>query len=78
MVYGAEVVLPTEITMGSLRVKIYDEATQDQLRCEGIDLLDEGRWQSTIKNTHYRQALKHYHQQFMRSREIQVNDQVLR
>jgi transposase InsO family protein len=27
MVYGAEVVLPPEITMGSLRVKTYDEAT---------------------------------------------------
>jgi hypothetical protein len=27
MVYRAEVVLPPEITMGSLRVKTYDEAT---------------------------------------------------
>jgi hypothetical protein len=27
MVYGAEAVLPPEVTMGSLRVKIYDEAT---------------------------------------------------
>jgi hypothetical protein len=27
MVYGAESVLPPEVTMGSLRVKIYDEAT---------------------------------------------------
>jgi hypothetical protein len=31
MVHGVEVVLPPEVTMGSLRVKIYDEATQDQL-----------------------------------------------
>jgi transposase InsO family protein len=31
MVYGVEVVLPPEVTMGSLRVKTYDEATQDQL-----------------------------------------------
>jgi hypothetical protein len=28
MVYGAEAVLPPEVTMGSLRVKTYDEATQ--------------------------------------------------
>jgi hypothetical protein len=26
MVYGAEAVLPLEFTMGSLRVKVYDEA----------------------------------------------------
>jgi transposase InsO family protein len=29
MVYGAKAVLPPEVTMGSLRVKTYDEATQD-------------------------------------------------
>jgi hypothetical protein len=43
MVYGAEVVLPPEVTMGSLRVKTYDKATQDQLQCEDIDLVDEQR-----------------------------------
>jgi hypothetical protein len=78
MVYGAEVVLPPEVTMVSLRVKTYDEAAQDQLRREDIDLVDERRWQSTIKNARYRQALQRYHQRFMRSRELQVDDLVLR
>jgi hypothetical protein len=41
MVYGAEVVLPPEVNLGSLRVKTYDEAAQDQLRREDIDLVDE-------------------------------------
>jgi hypothetical protein len=41
MVYGAEAVLPPEVTMGSLRVKTYDKAVQDQLRREDIDLVDE-------------------------------------
>jgi hypothetical protein len=58
MVYGAEVVLPLEVTMGSLRVQTYDEATQDQLRHEDVDLIDERRWQSAIKNARYRQTLK--------------------
>jgi hypothetical protein len=78
MVYGAEAVLPLEITMGSLRVNTYDEAAQDQLRREDIDLVDERRWQSAIKNARYRQALKRYHQWFVRSRELQVDDLVLR
>jgi hypothetical protein len=43
MVYGAEVVLPPEVTMDSLHVKTYDKATQDQLRCEDINLVDERR-----------------------------------
>jgi hypothetical protein len=77
MVYGAEAVLPPEITMGSLRVKTYDKATQDQLHRDDIDLVDERRWQSAIKNARYRQALKHYNQRFLRSRELQVDDLVL-
>jgi hypothetical protein len=63
--------------MGSLHVKTYDETVQDQLRHEDIDLADEQRWQSTIKNALYRQALKSYHQRFVRSRELQVDDLVL-
>jgi hypothetical protein len=77
MVYGAEVVLPPEVTIGSLCVKAYDEAAQDQLRREDVDLVDERRWQSAIKNAHYQQALKRYHQRFVRSRELQVDDLVL-
>jgi transposase InsO family protein len=77
MVYGADAVLPSEVIMGSLRVKTYDEGTLDQLRREDIDLVDERRWQSAIKNARYRQALKRYHQRFVRSRELQVDDLVL-
>jgi hypothetical protein len=78
MVYGAEAVLPPEVTMGSLRVKTYDEATQDQLQHEDIDLVDERKWQVAIKNARYRQTFKRYHQRFVRSRELQVDDLVLR
>jgi hypothetical protein len=43
MVYGAEAILPPEVIIGSLCVKTYDEDTQDQLRHEDIDLVDEQR-----------------------------------
>jgi hypothetical protein len=33
--------LPLEVNMGSLHVKTNDEVTQDQLRREDIDLIDE-------------------------------------
>jgi hypothetical protein len=78
MVYGVEVVLPPKVTMGSLHVKTYDKATQDQLWREDIDLVDERRWQTAIKNVRYRQELRRYHQRFVRSRKLQVDDLVLR
>jgi hypothetical protein len=78
MVYWAETDLPPEVTMGSLHVKTYDEAMQDHLRREDIDPVDKRRWQLAIKNARYWQALKRYHQRFVRSRELQVDDLVLR
>jgi transposase InsO family protein len=60
MVYVAEAILPPEVTMGSLRVQTYDEAAQDQLGHEDIDLVNERRWQSAIKNAWYHEALKRY------------------
>jgi hypothetical protein len=44
MVYGAEAVLPPEVTMDPLCVKTYDEATQGQLWHEDDNLVDERRW----------------------------------
>jgi hypothetical protein len=44
LAYKAEAVLPREVTMGSLRVQTYDEATQDQLWCDDIDPINELRW----------------------------------
>jgi hypothetical protein len=70
MVYGAEVILPPEVTMGFLRVQAYDEATQDQLRREDINLIDKRRWQSATKNARYCQALERYQEQFVPSREL--------
>jgi hypothetical protein len=48
LVYGAEVVIPPEVTMVSPRVQAYHEATQDQLWRDDIDLVDETRWQAAL------------------------------
>jgi hypothetical protein len=77
MVYETEAVLPLEVTMSSLRVQVYDEAAQDQVRCEDIDLADGRRWQYAIKNAWYRQTLKRYQERFVRNRELKVDDLVL-
>ena len=41
LVYGAEVVLPSELSLGSPRVTLYNEANQDELRRDDLDYLEE-------------------------------------
>jgi hypothetical protein len=51
---------------------------QEQLRCEDVDFIDERRWRAAIQNAQYNQALMRYHQRFVHSRELRVEDLVLR
>jgi hypothetical protein len=78
LVYGAEACLPLEISMGSLRVRAFDEDLQEQQHRQDVDLIDERRRRAAVRNARYNQALRHYHQRFMRSRELRVGDLVLR
>jgi hypothetical protein len=64
--------------MGSPRVQSFGESMQEQLRREDMDFIDERRWQAKIRNARYNQALRRYHQLFVRSRELRVGDLVLR
>jgi len=78
LVYGAEACLPPEILLGSPRVQAFDESMQEQLQRDDVDLVDEWRWRATIRNKRYNQALRHYHQRFVHSRELRAGDLVLR
>jgi hypothetical protein len=78
LVYRTEACLPSEITMGSLRVQAFDEDLQEQQRRQDVDLVDEQRWRAAVRNARYNQALLRYHQQFVHSRELWVGDLVLR
>jgi hypothetical protein len=78
LVYGAEACLPPEIIMGSSWVQAFDECIQEQIRREDVDFIDERRWQAAIRNARYNQALRLYHQWFVHSRKLGVEDLVLR
>jgi hypothetical protein len=78
LVYGAEACLPLEIIMGSPRLQSFDESMQGQLRREDVDFIDKHRWRAAIRNAWYNQALRRYHQRFVHSRELRVEDLVLR
>jgi hypothetical protein len=78
LVYGAKACLPPEIIMDSPQVQSFDESMQEQLRREDVDFIDESRWQAAIRNARYNQAFRRYHQRFVHSRELRVEDLVLR
>jgi hypothetical protein len=78
LVCGAEARLPPETLMGSPQVQSVGESMQEHLRREDVDFVDERRWQATIRNARYNQALRRYHQLFVHSRELGVGDLVLR
>jgi hypothetical protein len=48
LVYGAKIVIPPEVTMVSSHLQAYDEAAQDQLRHDDVDLLDKKRWEAAL------------------------------
>lgn len=49
MVYGAEAVLPSELSLGSARVALYNEADQDGLRRDDLDYLEERRRHAALR-----------------------------
>jgi hypothetical protein len=64
--------------MGSPQVQSFDESMQEQLQREDVDFIDKHRWRAAIQNARYNQALRRYHQRFVHSRELRVEDLVLR
>ena len=41
LVYGAKAILPLELSLGSPRVALYNEANQDELQRDDLDYLEE-------------------------------------
>ena len=61
LVYGAEVVLPSDIRHDSLRVAAYVEADNEKATQESLDILDEERELAAAKSAIYQQDLRRYH-----------------
>ena len=78
IVYGAEAVLPTELTYGSPRVLSYDELEQEQMRQDDAMLLEEDRLRAAVRAACYQQALRRYHSRKVHARSFEEGDLVLR
>jgi hypothetical protein len=77
-VYGAEVVLPTDIIHDAPRVVLYTEEEAKEAREDDVDLLEEAREQTLSRTTTYQQNLRCYHAQKVNLRRFQEGDLVLR
>jgi hypothetical protein len=78
LVYGTEAVLPTDLEYGSLKVKGYDENTNQQGREDSLDQIDEARDVAMMHSARYQQALRRYQAQKIRRRDFNEGDLVLR
>jgi len=77
MVYGFEVVLPTDLKYESPRLKAYNEQTNKETRENTVDQLEEARDMALLNSARYQKKLQRYHDKHVRKRDLNVGDLVL-
>src|SRR4051812_46930129 len=78
LVYGAEVVLPSDLIHQSPRVKAYIEEDAEVSRQDDLDIIEEVRIVAEQRSTTYQQKLHKYHSQRLQNRSFRKGDLVLR
>jgi hypothetical protein len=78
LVYGAEVILPTDLEYGSPRVRGYNEGANKRAREDSLDQLDEARIVALMHSARYQQALRRYQARKVQCRDFSEGDLVLR
>jgi hypothetical protein len=77
LVYGVEVMLPTNLEYGSPRLRAYNEQGNDVARENALNQLEEARDIALLHSVRYQQNLRRYHHKHIRSRDLNVGDLVL-
>ena len=78
LTYGAEAVIPTEVSLCSARVVGFDPIQNADLMTEHLDWLKECREVATIRLAEYQQRLAHRYDRDIKGREFSAGDLVLR
>lgn len=76
--YGAEAVLPTELSLGSPHVRHYDEDKAEKAAQEDSVRLEEEREAAVIESACYQQLQRKYHSRNVHDRSFSVGDLVMR
>jgi hypothetical protein len=78
LVYGSEAVLSTDLEYRSPRLKAYNEQSNDTVRENALDQLEEARDIALLHSARYQQNLRRYHDNHVRRRDLHVGGLVLR
>jgi ribonuclease HI/transposase InsO family protein len=78
LVYGAEAVLPSELSLGSARTRRYSEPEAEQSRMDDVNFIEEMRCRAALRAARYQQGLRRCHQRKVKGRSLAVGDLVLR
>ncbi|XP_014661113.1 uncharacterized protein LOC106804461 [Setaria italica] len=78
MVYGSEVVLPSDVVFGAPRIQYYEDGEAEKSRRVDIDSLKEHRVVALIQHARHEQQIWRYHDRNVRERSFNVGDLVLR
>ena len=78
LTYGAEAVIPTEVSLCSARVTEFDPVQNADLMMERLDWLKECREAATIRLAEYQQKLAQRYNQNVKGREFSAGELVLR
>ncbi|XP_074377416.1 uncharacterized protein LOC141718941 [Apium graveolens] len=78
LAYGAEAVVPLEITHGSPRIEAYEPETNEEGMRLALDLIDEVRDEANARNAEHQQRASLYYNRWVKERFFQQGDLVLR
>ncbi|GKV30878.1 hypothetical protein SLEP1_g39649 [Rubroshorea leprosula] len=78
LAYGAEAVIPVEVGLPSGRSDRHGDPNNEQLLRENLDIVEEVREMSRIKNMAYRGRVAKFYNKRVRARQFKVGDLVLR
>jgi hypothetical protein len=78
LVYGSEVVLPTDVAFNAPRIQHYEEGTAEETHKVDLDNIEEYRVAALMQHTRYEQQLRCYHDRNVQERSFNVGDLVLR
>jgi hypothetical protein len=78
LVYGSEVVLPTDVAFGAPRIQFYEEGEAEQTRRIDLDSLEERRLAAVMRQARHDQQPCRYHDHNIKETSFNVGDLVLR
>jgi hypothetical protein len=77
LTYGFEVVLPSDLDYGALRIKAFDPEMAAEAQRDAMEVLEEARLATLHRSARYQQTLRRYHKRRIRERMLTKDKHLL-